>query len=91
MHPDIMLRQMTARQYMEWKAYYEVEPFGADIDDAQAAFTRHVIAAAGGLMKKGTKRIPSIDELRLFKSENKSKKQSIEEMKDILYALAGKR
>ena len=90
MHPDVMLKQMTARQLLEWQAYYELEPFGTDMEDAQAAFTRHIIALSGGLMKRGTKKAPTMEELRLLNIPKKTRKQSIEEMKDILYALAGK-
>lgn len=27
-HPDQLLRQLTARQLDEWKAYYSIEPWG---------------------------------------------------------------
>ena len=89
-HPDVMLKNMTARQYVEWRIYYGIEPFGVEYEDTQAAFTRHIIASAGGLTKKGTKKVPTIEELKLLTSTQAKRKQSIEEMKNILYALAGR-
>ena len=34
---DAMLREMTAEQFDEWIAYYQLEPFGILAEDAIAA------------------------------------------------------
>lgn len=34
---DAMLSEMTARQYEEWRAFYQIEPFGPWRDSVNAA------------------------------------------------------
>ena len=48
---DAMLREMTAQQFTEWIAYYQLEPFGTLMYDVEWATWKALYANAH--MKKG--------------------------------------
>ena len=41
-----MMREMTAQQFDEWIAYYQIEPFGILADDAEWAHWKAIYANA---------------------------------------------
>jgi hypothetical protein len=48
-HPDDMLEDMSAREWKEWQAYYEKQPWGPHRDDIrQEAFRRRLMASMFG-------------------------------------------
>jgi len=47
--PNKMIREMPIDQWMGWKLYSEMEPWGFPIEDAQATYSRLIAAQAGGV------------------------------------------
>jgi hypothetical protein len=47
-HPDILLDRLTAEQLKGWRAYYEMEPFGADRLDYGFAMVAHLLYSGFG-------------------------------------------
>ena len=41
--------RINSREFAEWMAYYQIEPFGQDRGDASAAIVAHTIAACNGV------------------------------------------
>lgn len=80
--------------------YYDIEPWGTLHEDMQHSFSRKIAAEAGGMRGKGKKQIElsamSLNEqftrIRMRKRMEKNKlqvpKQSVEEMKSILFSIA---
>jgi hypothetical protein len=52
---DAMLREMTAQQFAEWIAYYQIEPFGTLSEDAEWAHWKSIYTNAH--IRKGKPRI----------------------------------
>lgn len=50
-----MMREMTAQQFNEWIAYYQIEPFGILVEDAEWAHWKAMFANAN--LKKGKRAI----------------------------------
>lgn len=48
MSPDEVLARHDARGLAEWRAYYELEPFGQDRGDLPAAIVAYTVASAAG-------------------------------------------
>jgi hypothetical protein len=40
---DALLRRITAKQFMGWEAYFQLEPFGAERDNWHAAGIREML------------------------------------------------
>jgi len=72
---------MTSKEYEDWKAFYQVEPFG----DARADYRAGVIASvvANANKKKSARRVKPLD----FFPSWKRRKQSWEEQLSIVEAL----
>jgi hypothetical protein len=56
---DLMLGEITSRQFAEWQAFFELEPFGSRWEDlragqAAAVVRNGVLAAAGAKAKPMT-------------------------------------
>lgn len=53
---DAMLESITSRQFAEWQAFFELEPFGSRWDDLRfgqlAAVLRAAVLGAGGVKGK---------------------------------------
>lgn len=49
-HPDILLKQLTARQLYDWEEYERIEPFGFPAEDARMG-----IQAAATFWAQGAK------------------------------------
>ena len=84
---------LNARQWCEWKIYNEIEPFGYPEQDAQNAWTRHVIATSAGAKKSSGEKLKEEDfsfaqmREKAWKKANKPK-QSVESMKRVLMDMA---
>ena len=95
MHPDILLDQLTSRQLSEWMAYDVLDPIGAQRSDYHTAYLSMVVTnIARKLYGKKNVEFAGIDEFMPdwdlpSELEKKSvKKQTVEEQKGILYAIA---
>lgn len=47
-HPDVLLAQITARQFQEWRAFYALDPFGERRAELRNALLGSVIASQHG-------------------------------------------
>ena len=74
-----MLREMTAQQFDEWIAFYQLEPWGILADDALSAHWKAIYANAH--RKKG-KRAMRVDKFLLFREEKKDASVLYEEDED---------
>ena len=74
-----MLREMTAKQFDEWLAYYQLEPFGILADDAISAHWKAIYANAH--RKKGKQAI-KVEKFLLFRDEKKDAAALFEEDED---------
>lgn len=77
-----MLREITAEQFFDWKAYSEIRPFGPAAEDARFALLAEVIVNALGA-RTPTGSYTSAHFLRALGRDvalPEVKKQSIEEM-----------
>ena len=74
-----MLREMTAQQFDEWIAYYQLEPFGILADDAIAAHWKAIYANAH--RKKGKSAI-KVEKFLLFRDQPKDASALFEEDED---------
>ena len=61
-----MMREMTARQFDEWIAYYQLEPFGIMAEDAEWAHWKAIYTNAH--LRKG-KRAPKPEKYLLFRDK----------------------
>lgn len=41
-----MLQEMPVREYLDWQALYGIEPWGYEVDNVQAGYTRATIVQA---------------------------------------------
>jgi len=64
---DRMLSRITCRQFLEWCAFYAIDPFGSQRQDYNFAALMLLIASALGEKKK------TIDDFLLFKDDDKAK------------------
>ena len=44
LHPDDLLRSLTAKQFAEWRAFYGLDPFGDQRADLRAGIISSVIS-----------------------------------------------
>jgi hypothetical protein len=93
-HPDYLLEQLTGEQLAEWRAYDQLEPIGVDRIEYGFAMLASVIMniAISIFGKRNTKQFLPTDFLPDWDGTRKvepKKKQSVEEMKQILQAIAG--
>jgi hypothetical protein len=63
---DSMMREMTAQQFDEWIAYYQIEPFGILAEDALSAHWKAIYVNAH--RKKG-KQAMKTDKFLLFREK----------------------
>jgi len=94
--PDALLEQLTARQWMEWRMYSEIEPWGYPEQDSQNTFTRLIQAQAGGLTKKDKKAVDWYDmslkcerEKNLGVQQKPSRRQTKEEIAEAVKRFFG--
>ena len=73
---DAMMREMTAQQFDEWIAYYQIEPFGILAEDALSAHWKAIYVNAH--RKKG-KQAMKVDKFMLFKEQKKEASALFEE------------
>jgi hypothetical protein len=43
-HPDVMLQHLTSRQFNEWQAFYQIDPFGEARGDLRTGILASVIS-----------------------------------------------
>ncbi len=65
---DAMLREMTAQQFDEWLAFYQLEPFGIGAIDSEWAHWKAIYTNAHA--RKG-KRVPKPEKFLLFRDKEK--------------------
>ena len=65
---DAMLREMTAQQFTEWIAYYQLEPFGTLSNDSEWAHWKAIYTNAH--IPKGKQRIKT-EKFLLYKEKEK--------------------
>ena len=46
LHPDLLLKQITSRQFAEWVAYFKEHPFGQDYEHMMLAQVACILANA---------------------------------------------
>ena len=63
-----MLREMTAQQFTEWLAYYQLEPFGILAEDEEWAHWKAIYSNAH--LKKGKQPIKA-EKFYLFREKEK--------------------
>lgn len=61
-----MMREMTAQQFDEWIAYYQIEPFGTLVTDAEWAHWKAIYANAH---RKKDKPVLKSEKFLLFKEK----------------------
>lgn len=76
---DAMLREMTAEQFDEWIAYYQLEPFGILAEDAMSAHWKAIYVNAH--RKKG-KQAMKTEKFLLFRDEKTDADALFEENED---------
>lgn len=67
---------MDAAELREWAAFYDLEPWGTEVDDLLNARTCEVIAAVNA----GKGRKPKLADFLLFPDQQPKRKQTTEEM-----------
>ena len=78
---DAMMGRISWRQFVEWSAFFQIEPFGAPMHDALSAALMTMVASAFG--DKGAK----MDKYMLF-NQKKRKQQSADHLKSVFRGLA---
>lgn len=93
MHPDHLLEELSWRQLLEWEAYAGLEPFGEWRGDLRVAQLTSLLANVHRNPDK--KREPftwrdfmPFDEMQIDDVKQPVQKQSIEEMRAVLVAIA---
>lgn len=76
-----MLEQMSYRQFREWRAFYDIEPFGDE--RADYGFASIVATLVNLHRKKGTKARPIGDFLLRFGDAARRPRKTWQEMKAI--------
>lgn len=82
-----MLREMSWFEFLEWEAFYQLEPFGEIRDDYRAAQIESALYNVWRDTKKHPQPFPIQDFLLKFGEEPK-KKQTVEEQKSMLLMIA---
>lgn len=67
---DVLLRRMSAKQFREWIAFYELEPFGDIRADYRSAQVVQVIAAVN---RGKDQKVPTLQECLLSDGHEKPK------------------
>lgn len=81
---DAMLRQLTAKQFIAWEHYAQLEPFGDIRADWQAASIATTIAN----VYRGKNTPYKLEDFVIRFSEEPSRKQTPEEQLAIAYVIA---
>lgn len=95
-HPDVLLEELTSSQFSEWIAYGELEPFGTWTDDYRIARLSALVSNLAQAVwgdRKSRKWADIQDFLPAYLLDGvkePTKEQSVEEMREIIYRLAGK-
>lgn len=76
---DAMLREMTAEQFDEWIAYYQLEPFGILAEDALSA---HWKAIYTNMHRRKGKQAVKTEKFLLFQDERKDADALFEDNED---------
>jgi hypothetical protein len=82
-HPDQLLRKLSAKQWAEWKSYYNVEPFGHDLLFTLISYLCSLLSNVHS--KKGAKKLRPMDFYQ--KVSLATQKQSSDEIKEAMMAL----
>ena len=88
MNVDGLLRGLTARQFLEWEAYAELEPFGEIRADYRAASIARTVAEVNRDPKKRSEPFEIEDFLLRFRDEaGRRREQTWQEMKTIAHLI----
>jgi hypothetical protein len=84
----INVRELTAKQLLEWEYFAEIEPFTFDIE-RRADFRAAQVAQMIANVNRGKRKAYTIDEFVLkFDEAKKEHKKSWQEMQKIAYMIA---
>ena len=80
-----MLREMTAQQFSEWLAFYQLEPFGIMAEDAEWAHWKAIYTNAH--IKRG-KRTPKPEKFLIFGEKKLDASEYFEADEDDLWQMS---
>lgn len=80
---DAFLSSMSAKQMAEWEWFFQLEPFGSEVDELRLAQIAAVLATIN------TTKSFSPDDFRLFTKAKPQPEQSVEEMFETLKGIFG--
>lgn len=80
-----MLREMTAEQFDEWIAFYQLEPFGIGAIDSEWAHWKAIYTNAH--VRKG-KRTPKPEKFLLFRDKEVDASEYYENAEDDLWQMS---
>ena len=87
-----LLDRMSSREFSEWMAYYQIEPFGEARADLRQALTTTAVINAAQAQAKHPKWSKPEDFMLFSKAQSKTNEPvSPDELKGKLLAFAGKR
>jgi len=80
---------MTSKELTEWKAFYELEPFGRTAEDMRGGILASLLANIHRDPKKRSKPYLAMDFMPDYDGSRKPapKKQSVEQMREALKAI----
>ena len=76
---DAMLREMSAKQFDEWMAYYQLEPFGILAEDLIAAHWKAIYCNSN---RKSGKQAAKTEKFLVFRDEKETADTLLEENED---------
>ena len=86
-HPDYLLKLLTPQQWLDWQAYYRVDPWGGFRGDVQAAIVAS--AAVSPHVKKPMPPSKFLPSWSRPKNKRMSQKQLFTEMQTVAAIFAG--
>ena len=86
-----MLRSLTSKQFLEWKTYNDIEPFGEERQDIRFALLASVIAGSAGAKTTDGKPYTADSFLQSLNFDKPAKivTQPVEQMEYMLEAWIG--
>ena len=77
-HPDVLLGEISSRQFAEWMTWYGIEPFGEQRADLRAAIVAAVVS--NRWRNKHEKALRPLDFMPFYKK----RQQTPDEMRSVL-------
>lgn len=82
-----MLKSMSSSELTEWIAFYQIEPFGVQVDDNRSAIVAATIANQH--RGKNKRPIPADRFVPKYGKRRRGKKQTVAQMRAVFQALTG--